>query len=50
MTGTSLIGRLNMTVNDVFYCKNDHDPVALVGEDTCPVCHEPMQVIGWLEE
>jgi hypothetical protein len=43
-----------ISVENVFYCKNDHEPVALVGvedEKTCiePGCGAPMKNIGWFE-
>jgi len=33
----------------VFFCKQDHEPVAKVGEGACPTCGRAMTEIGWME-
>lgn len=41
-----------VNVENVFYCKKGHDPVAVVGEDTektCVDCGSDMKNIGWYE-
>jgi polyhydroxyalkanoate synthesis regulator phasin len=45
-----MISKIN--AETVFYCKKDHDPVAVVGTDdekTCVDCGSPMKNIGWFE-
>lgn len=42
----------NVSVENVFYCKKDHDPVALVSDEDskdCIDCGQPMKNIGWFE-
>jgi len=45
-----MIAKVN--VENVFYCKKDHDPVAVVGSDeakNCVDCGGTMKNIGWVE-
>jgi hypothetical protein len=45
-----MIAKVN--VENVFYCKKDHDPVAVVGSDeakNCVDCGGTMKNIGWFE-
>jgi hypothetical protein len=42
----------NVSLENVFYCKKGHEPVALIGaedEKSCVDCGSPMQNIGWFE-
>lgn len=38
-----------VTVETVYYCKNEHEPVAMMDKPECPVCEGPMSEIGWFE-
>lgn len=36
-------------VQKVYYCKKDHEPVAVTDQPDCPVCGETMEEMGWME-
>jgi hypothetical protein len=51
LAGERLTGRRGMTVvsEGVFYCKEGHEPLAVVGDNVCASCGVQMTEIGWFE-